>query len=726
MKLKIKVKTLIVFILLSLFLVLIIVPIGNLEIARYLNEKDSNKAEAFYKNYISSPIKTNERQGLYGYGESLIKGIDKYKIRFSGRSGGENTTPESMEKAIELFEMVLLKGEKKDYKDEYSTKSYLKLLDTSIATLDIDKLLYWIEWGRDKENEEIKYMSKLYKAYYHFVQKDYDIAKETLEDFNDEELDIKYYQLMGDVNLHLGNVEKAKEYYEAPGKSGFWARAIYFGSYFGGSSFLGQYEIEEYIKRFEGDYKIKGRVSNNGKGLPFVQIYISSDIGQFSTGGEKPDAITDKNGEFETLGFKQGIYNIGIGIHPSQLYNKVYLSKDIWSIELNSDIEFDFDFTTPIEITGPKDKMVMKDGENLQISWDPVEGADYYEVELVTFSNPGDKRGSSGRILLKDRNGDVKLKDNSMIFNTENLDERITIITFSGEEGIINPTAIFSSLILKVEYPLIVNAYDKESTLISSSLPLISDYSDIISMSIKGELTKGEKLILDKKYEEAILYYEERLIQNLKDKESLLYLIRFYEFGWKMGKKDILKALRYAEEYGREYKDYKLSLEVVDFMSQKGIKENKDRVKRILDKVPEEDRDTNYYRNMAMYYLAEEDYLKARGSYEKMTDSKYRDIIYIDIYLGDYEKAISTLESGEITLFKMNKRKVIEGLNNMSNLSENDKALFKKLLKSELDKSLNREEKNTLYNKTLNSVSSLELRNVIKEIGKEENWDIEY
>lgn len=270
MKLKIKVKTLIVFILLSLFLVLIIVPIGNLEIARYLNEKDSNKAEAFYKNYISSPIKTNERQGLYGYGESLIKGIDKYKIRFSGRSGGENTTPESMEKAIELFEMVLLKGEKKDYKDEYSTKSYLKLLDTSIATLDIDKLLYWIEWGRDKENEEIKYMSKLYKAYYHFVQKDYDIAKETLEDFNDEELDIKYYQLMGDVNLHLGNVEKAKEYYEAPGKSGFWARAIYFGSYFGGSSFLGQYEIEEYIKRFEGDYKIKGRVSNNGKGLPFV------------------------------------------------------------------------------------------------------------------------------------------------------------------------------------------------------------------------------------------------------------------------------------------------------------------------------------------------------------------------------------------------------------------------------------------------------------------------
>lgn len=726
MKLKIKVKTLIVFILLSLFLVLIIVPIGNLEIATHLNKKGSEKAEAFYNNYIASPIKVNEREGLYGYGNSLMKGLDKYKIKLSGWGGGENTTPENMEKAIKLFEIVLLKGEKKDYKDEYSTRSYIKLLDTSIVTLDIDKLLYWIDWGRDKENKEIKYMSKLYKAYYHFVQKDYNGAKEILEDLDEIELDTKYYQLMGDVNLHLGNLEKAKEYYKIPGKSNTWPRTIYFGSYFGGGAFLDQHEIEEYIKRFEGDYKIKGRVSNNGKGLPFVEIYISPDIGQFRTGGEKPDAITDGNGEFETLGFKQGVYDIGIGIHPSQLYNKVHLKEGIWSIELNSDLEFNFDFTAPIEITDPKDKIVMKDGEDLQISWDPVKGADYYEVELVTFANPEEKRGSSARILLKDKNGDEKLKGNSMIFNIENLDERIGVITFSGEEEIINPTAIFNSLIPEVEYPLIVNAYDKENDLISSSLPLISDYIDIISISIKGELTKGEKLILDKKYDEAILYYEEKLIQNPKDKESLLYLIRFYELGWKKGKKDVSKALKYAEEYDKEYKDYKLSLEVVDFMSRKNIKENKEKVKEILEKVPEEDRDTNYYSNMAMYYLAEEDYLKARESYEKMTDYKYGDIIYIYMYLGDYEKAISTLQSGEITLFKMNKRKVIEGLNNMDKLSEKDKDLFKKLLKSQLDNNLNSDEERSLYNKTLNSVTSLELRNVIKEIGKEEYWDIEY
>lgn len=730
MKLKIKIKTLIMLIILTLFLVFIIAPVANLSIATYLNQKGSDKAEAFYNNYMASPIRLNEKQGLYGYGESLIKGFGKYKIHLTGRGGGELTTPEDMEKSMESFEKLLLKCEKKHYKDgyqdKYFTNSYSKLLDISIATLDIDKLLYWIDWGRDKENQEIRYMSKLYEAYYHYVQKDYNKARGILEDF-DEELDTKYYELMGDVNLRLGNLEKAKEYYERPGKNDFVPRSSYFSGYFGGSdSFLAPFEVDEYMNKWQGDYIVRGKVSQDGKGLPFVEVYLNQDLGYFSTGGVKPDAITDGNGEFETLGLKQGVYDIGIGIHSSQVYNRVFLRKDISSIEINSNMEFDFDFVTPMVINNPEEKIIIKKGESLNITWDEIKEADYYKVQYLVFGNPMERQGGLYTIPLKDKNGDEELKSNSMVFNIENLENRISAISFSGEDEIIDPMGIFGLLIPNVEYPIIVNAYDKEDNQIASSLTLINDYEDIISIEIEGNLTKGEKLILEKKYEEAISHYEEKIMDEPKDKEALFYLVRFYSIGWEKGKKDISKAFKYAEEYDKEYNDYNLSLEIVDSLYNKDFKENKDKIIKILEETPYKDRDAKYYRNMAKYYLTIGDFIKARENLEKETDYKSIDIVYIDMYLEDYKKAISTLKGGKTRLTKMNTRVVIEGLSNIENISKEDKELFKTLLKSGLANDLNREEIQDLYKNTLNSVTSLNLRNIIREIGKEEYWDIEY
>lgn len=731
MKLKIKVKTLIGIVLLSLFVVLIVAPLLNLTIATYLNEKDSDKAEAFYNNYMASPIKLNEKQALYGYGESLVKGYEKFTIKFSGWGGGERTSPENMDKAMEAFEKSLLKHRKKDftdgYKDTYSIRAYTKLLDTSIATLDTDKLLYWIDWGRDDENEKIRYISKLYKAYYHFVQKDYNVAKEILEGLNEREFDRKYYELMGDINLNLGNIEKAREYYGTSVENNtFSSDSIFFG-YFGGStSYLGDYEAENYIDKYQGDYKIKGRVSHDGKGLPFVELYLSEDIGIISTGGVKPDAITDGNGEFEILGLKQGVYDIGIGIHPSQLYNKVFLRKDIWSIELNSDMEFDFEFVTPMKINHLKENAKLKDGEALHISWEPVEGADHYKVESIVFSDPKGKMGSSATVPLRDKNGEEKLKDNSIDFNTENLDKRIMSLTWSGEEEIINPLGILGSIIPEVEYPIIVNAYNKEGDKIGSSLTLISDYEDMVSIEVDGTLTEGEKLILDRKYREAISCFEERLKENPKDKESLLYLARFYSIGWKRGEKDIPKAVKYAEVYDREYGDYNLSREVLGFMNSKEMRGNKELAEELLEKIPEEDRDTDYYYKKGMYYVIGGDYLKAREYYEKMTDYKYMDVFYIDMYLGDYKKAISTLESENFNLFKMNKSKTIEILRNIGSIPKEDMELLKKLLKRRIDNDLTRDEEISLYQKTLKSASNLELKKLLNEIGKEEYWEIDY
>ena len=267
---------------------------------------------------------------------------------------------------------------------------------------------------------------------------------------------------------------------------------------------------------------------------------------------------------------------------------------------------------------------------------------------------------------------------------------------------------------------------NKEDNQVGSSLTLISDYKDIVSIEIAGELEEGEKLILDKKYEEAILHYEKILIENPKDKDALFYLTRIYAIGWKKDKKDIPKALIYAERYDELYHDYNLSFEVVSFMDGKDMEENKERIKEILEKLAEDDRDTSYYRLMALYYLMEEDYIRARESYEKMTDYKYIDMIYIDMYLGNYQRAIDTLESGELIWIKMNTIKVIEALKEMDQVPKKDIDLFKKLLKSKLDSKFSRDQESDLYYETLPLINSMELKKLLNEIAKEEYWDKEY
>ncbi|MBV1822227.1 hypothetical protein G7A79_28965, partial [Coprococcus sp. MSK.21.13] len=75
MKIKIKIKTLISLIILTLFVFLIVVPYISLGIGEFLDKNGSSRAQAFYKNYLSSPIKLKEKKALYLYGENILGGF---------------------------------------------------------------------------------------------------------------------------------------------------------------------------------------------------------------------------------------------------------------------------------------------------------------------------------------------------------------------------------------------------------------------------------------------------------------------------------------------------------------------------------------------------------------------------------------------------------------------------------------------------------------------------
>src|SRR5690606_21252755 len=112
--------------------------------------------------------------------------------------------------------------------------------------------------------------------------------------------------------------------------------------------------------------------------------------------------------------------------------------------------------------------------------------------------------GSSSRFSILANSTYGRLKEEEIVLDLKKL-RKVTGGGFmwSGEEMIVNPGAILGSFIKGYEYPLVINAYDKNKNLIGSSLPINSYYENMPSIKISGELSEGEKLISRSQYEKA-------------------------------------------------------------------------------------------------------------------------------------------------------------------------------------------------------------------------------
>jgi len=233
-----------------------------------------------------------------------------------------------------------------------------------------------------------------------------------------------------------------------------------------------------------GDNKIKGRVTVDGVGIPFVEVYI-----QYSHKGHSTDnnfiAITDRNGYFETIGIKEGDYDIGIGIGTPILFDNVYLDKNLQSIRVDGDMEFNFEFTSPMKVINPKPGLIVKDNKFV-VEWEKVEGAEYYTVYAIGFEDPVNMKGSNMTFGLIDENREYKIRDNKAIFDLELINRKKLGSTFRTKGEIINPQAILGYFYKGAEMPIIVSAYDKEGNKLNSSIPLATYYDNVPSIKIEG------------------------------------------------------------------------------------------------------------------------------------------------------------------------------------------------------------------------------------------------
>ena len=688
MKLKIKIKNLILITLAAILMVLIVVPFTTLQIANFLNSMDSNKAAVFYESYLRKAIKPNEVQALYKYAEHLSGSKDKYLIFLNGYgSPSSKTTLEDMKKAKNSL-IKILADEKSS--EKYTRLAYRKLLDILVSTGENLELKKYLEWGSNSEDKDIKHTSSIYNA---LLIGDYKLAGELLDNL-DIALNRDYYNIKGYIALLKDENELAKDYYSKAGLS-YW--------------------YDEYEDLLKGQYKIRGKVSYNGVGIPFAEISIQESTSGFRVGSNGFTAITDINGEYETIGIRSGRYNIGIGLNHAVLYDKVHLNQNISFLELEEDMEFDFKFVDPIIVLEPKPGTII-DEESFVVRWEPVEKADYYSMDTIAYSNPMDKNRGMLRYGITYNFKCDNPKDEGFLFNVDKLRSQANVYSYE-DDWVPTPATILGGFLPGFDYPIIVKAFDKDGNLVGSSQGQRVYLDQMNSINIKGELSKGENLILKGEYEKAIEYYEESLDNNPEDKEALKYLSKFYTLGWKEGTIDYIKAIDYGKKYYDLYGDSHLLLETISNMNHRDKKLNKKLVKEILDNTPEEDKDFYYYNQLGSYYEGIGEYIEAIRAYEKMDAYMPSNTLLMDLYLGDLNSALDRLNTPNLQLYMISRKTLIRSIERLivDDLQTEDYKYFQEILEKHLSGELRGEEGKQLFYKLRKMIQNPDIRAILDE-----------
>ncbi len=719
---KIKIKTLILLIIAAVIVYTWALPVTILGIAEYLYSKGSDKAVLFYEKYVDYPT-SEPIEGKFLYAKGLIKGFSRYAIYSAGWGGGADTSVENIEKAKKLLAEVMNEDAKGTKEEQYYFDSYKMLLDLGILTSNADMLHKWIDYGQQSGNEEIIYISDVYKGFLLRINGDREGAKQVVARYEDDSrADVLLNILKAEINYFDGNYGETKalwdDMYKVPWDS---RKSIVFGADI--SSYDRRYWHEYIMGELSGDNIIEGTVTYEGKPMPFVEIYVQKAERGFSVGGYSYAAITNEDGQFKTVGFKDGVYDIGIGLDGSLLTDKVLKEVANKYVDVRGsggEINFEFKDTFKVNSPGTGEKIA---SDEFAVSWEEVDGAAYYNVDLIAFSDSFKKGGAwaSFRVPIENRSGELNIIGTSSVFSIKSLRDKYGVIS-KGEEGLIGPEAILGIFLPGAEYPVVVNAYDEEHNLISSSLPLREYYDSMPSVIAEGTMTEGEKLILGQKYPQAIEYYENILKDDPGNEEAVRYLVKIYGFGWKDRERNLERAMELSKLYV-PFVDGKSLLGTIQDMDMGEIEGNKNLIRSLIDDL-EDDLGDEGYNILGRYCIVTKDWTGAKEAFKNM--SYFTDtLFYLNMYMGEYEEAVNTIKSEKFRISSLSSSKVENALAELGNNSpkQYEIQVFEDFL-LKLIMGAGRSEGKNLYDEAAKQITNESIRTILYEIYLDRDWDV--
>jgi len=734
MRIKLKIKTLMMMLLVLVILFTVVMPRGNIILARVLDRMDSPYAGAFYEKYLNQNFGNPSLRARVEYAESLVDGFYRYGIFTSFQGGGSDHRPEDLEEAKNLL-ISGLEGEKDPSSNESTyVRAYRLLMDLMIATGDMDGFMEWIEIDPG-DSEELAGASEIYQLYHEVYFGDMEAAKVALtENRHPVNIEREHHSLMAEIALREGDREKAREHMEKAGEFRPGEINDQNRTYFGTGAFQNQqFWLDTYEKDLAGEFTLSGRVTFEGEPMAFVEIYVKSsrDTG-WSSSGERFVAITDEEGYFESIGLRRGSYDIGIGVDTSRLYDKYYVQRQgelaDGHLLFEGDQHLELEFTKPIEIASEDKGITLQEEDEFHLSWEPVDGAEYYQAYFIAFTHPKDKTGGHSQRPLFTTEAEQKIQGSEAVFTIGDINKQGPggIVTFSDEERLLGPSGVLRPMLPGIEYPLIIKAYDKDGQEITSSLALRGDYNDVFHVNLKGELSEGEELILDQSYPEAIAYYEEHLKDPDIREEALRTLTLLYHYGWKQGERDVDLAFNYGKVYYEET-GHSRNLELVmDGMTFDELKEYKEEVKEILAGLEPEDDYHLLLRTEANLHLIDGEWEEAVASFEKSDRTIPWQVFYLDLLIGDYKQAAERLRDHRFHVYRMEPLNMEDALMTLSfgGLAQDEEDHLRNLMETLVME--DRDQAQEVYREILPDIENDELREVLYGIYLMNNWDREW
>lgn len=351
---------------------------------------------------------------------------------------------------------------------------------------------------------------------------------------------------LGDIYAAVGEVEQAAQAYDQvlPIAEAEWERFHAGTAEAGEAASLRETTIAHYKEEVEGrrtrlqrlnpgdkPVPVKGRVTLHGQPLAGIEVLVQERTHGYyihSSRERSPfAAITDAHGWFE-VNLLPGAYSIGIRLNypQAQLVEGSHLQIKHGELDLQAGQEapvVEFKFVEPVKLVHPG-LGYEYDGKPVYVEWLPYPEAESYRITLYGVTRDA---GGVSRV------GGRMVETEGTSFVVEN----VSVLPFGvigyDQKGI-EPAFVLSNLKGFSELQVSVSALGVDGAVLSTSggLQLTESWPVVGTVRLPDQrLSEGERLLVERRYDEAVMALEKELAQKPDDLDILWTLARIYYAG---------------------------------------------------------------------------------------------------------------------------------------------------------------------------------------------------
>ncbi|GIO28704.1 hypothetical protein [Ornithinibacillus bavariensis] len=262
-------------------------------------------------------------------------------------------------------------------------------------------------------------------------------------------------------------------------------------------------------------------VRSDGTPMRGVGVFLrdESSVNQ-SVGPDEYYVLTDDEGRFVINGVLPNRYQIFLGFYYDQIDGWTWpIRMDDWiDIDGSKDITYNVTLQELMKIKSPVNQKVIRDDE-VTFSWEDVEGAAYYNLSLAYEIEYGSVSTSFK----------TNLKENEIVVPIEEIYNQTGAVAF-GDEDDYDAKSFLAFTNPDNRFYWSVEAFDQHDRLITKSNGHRLDDKTIGNLPFfylkERDLTRADKLLINKKPEKALEQYKLNYENNPDDIHSLRMIVR--------------------------------------------------------------------------------------------------------------------------------------------------------------------------------------------------------